>query len=120
MGDVVSLVEKAQETIDIEEAEALQKKMANNDFTLQDMLEQLQRVKKMGPMESLMQMIPGLAGQIGDQDIDTSGMKVQEAIILSMTPNERQNPSIINFSRKQRIANGSGVSVSEVNALLKQ
>lgn len=120
MGDVVSLVEKAQETIDIEEAEALQKKMANNDFTLQDMLEQLQRVKKMGPMESLMQMIPGLAGQIGDQDIDTSGMKVQEAIILSMTKKERANHLIIGPSRRKRIAKGSGTSVAEVNRLIKQ
>ena len=120
MGDVVSLVEKAQETIDLEEAEALQKKMANNDFTLQDMLEQLQRVKKMGPMESLMQMIPGLAGQIGDQDIDTSGMKVQEAIILSMTKKERANHLIIGPSRRKRIAKGSGTSVAEVNRLIKQ
>lgn len=120
MGDVVSLVEKAQETIDIEEAEALQKKMANNDFTLQDMLEQLQRVKKMGPMESLMQMIPGLAGQIGDQDIDTSGMKSQEAIILSMTKKERNNHLIIGPSRRKRIAKGSGTCVADVNKLLKQ
>ena len=120
MGDVVSLVEKAQETIDLEEAEALQKKMANNDFTLQDMLEQLQRVKKMGPMESLMQMIPGLAGQIGDQDIDTSGMKVQEAIILSMTKKERANHLIIGPSRRKRIAKGSGTCVADVNKLIKQ
>lgn len=120
MGDVVSLVEKAQETIDLEEAEALQKKMASNDFTLQDMLEQLQRVKKMGPMESLMQMIPGLAGQIGDQDIDTSGMKVQEAIILSMTKKERANHLIIGPSRRKRIAKGSGTCVADVNKLIKQ
>lgn len=120
MGDVVSLVEKAQETIDLEEAEALQKKMASNDFTLQDMLEQLQRVKKMGPMESLMQMIPGLAGQIGDQDIDTSGMKMQEAIILSMTKKERANHLIIGPSRRKRIAKGSGTCVADVNKLIKQ
>ena len=120
MGDVVSLVEKAQETFDLEEAEALQKKMASNDFTLQDMLEQLQRVKKMGPMESLMQMIPGLAGQIGDQDIDTSGMKVQEAIILSMTKKERANHLIIGPSRRKRIAKGSGTCVADVNRLIKQ
>lgn len=120
MGDVVSLVEKAQETFDLEEAEALQKKMASNDFTLQDMLEQLQRVKKMGPMESLMQMIPGLAGQIGDQDIDTSGMKVQEAIILSMTKKERANHLIIGPSRRKRIAKGSGTCVADVNKLIKQ
>ena len=120
MGDIVSLVEKAQETIDIEEAEKLQKKMASNEFTLQDMLEQLQRVKKMGPMQSLLEMIPGLAGQIGDQDIDTSGMKVQEAIILSMTKKERANHLIIGPSRRKRIAKGSGTSVAEVNRLIKQ
>ena len=120
MGDIVSLVEKAQETIDIEEAEKLQKKMASNEFTLQDMLEQLQRVKKMGPMQSLMEMIPGLAGQISEQDIDTSGMKVQEAIILSMTKKERANHLIIGPSRRKRIAKGSGTSVAEVNRLIKQ
>ena len=120
MGDIVSLVEKAQETIDMEEAEKLQKKMASNEFTLQDMLEQLQRVKKMGPMQSLMEMIPGLAGQISDQDIDTSGMKVQEAIILSMTKKERANHLIIGPSRRKRIAKGSGTSVAEVNRLIKQ
>ena len=120
MGDIVSLVEKAQETIDIEEAEKLQKKMASNEFTLQDMLEQLQRVKKMGPMQSLMEMIPGLAGQISEQDIDTSGMKVQEAIILSMTKKERANHLIIGPSRRKIIAKGSGTSVAEVNRLIKQ
>lgn len=120
MGDIVSLVEKAQETIDMEEAEKLQKKMASNEFTLQDMLEQLQRVKKMGPMQSLMEMIPGLAGQISEQDIDTSGMKVQEAIILSMTKKERANHLIIGPSRRKRIAKGSGTSVAEVNRLIKQ
>ena len=119
MGDIVSLVEKAQETIDMEEAEKLQKKMASNEFTLQDMLEQLQRVKKMGPMQSLMEMIPGLAGQISEQDIDTSGMKVQEAIILSMTKKERANHLIIGPSRRKRIAKGSGTSVAEVNRLIK-
>ena len=120
MGDIVSLVEKAQETIDMEEAEKLQKKMASNEFTLQDMLEQLQRVKKMGPMQSLMEMIPGLAGQISDQDIDTSGMKAQEAIILSMTKKDRANHLIIGPSRRKRIAKGSGTSVAEVNRLIKQ
>lgn len=120
MGDIVSLVEKAQETIDMEEAESLQKKMANNEFTLQDMLEQLQRVKKMGPMQSLLEMVPGLAGQLQDQDIDTSGMKVQEAIILSMTKKERANHLIIGPSRRKRIAKGSGTSVAEVNKLIKQ
>ena len=120
MGDIVSLVEKAQETIDIEEAEKLQKKMASNEFTLQDMLEQLQRVKKMGPIQSLLEMVPGLAGQVQDQNIDTSGMKSQEAIILSMTKKERANHLIIGPSRRKRIAKGSGTSVAEVNRLIKQ
>ncbi len=120
MGDIVSLVEKAQETIDIEEAEKLQKKMASNDFTLEDMLDQLQRVKKMGPMQSLLEMMPGLAGQLGDQDIDTSGMKYQEAIILSMTKKERNNHLIIGPSRRKRIAKGSGTCVADVNKLIKQ
>lgn len=120
MGDIVSLVEKAQENIDIEEAEKLQKKMASNDFTLEDMLEQLQRVKKMGSMQSLIEMMPGLAGQMQDQDIDTSGMKTQEAIIQSMTKKERANHLIIGPSRRKRVARGSGTSVAEVNRLIKQ
>ena len=120
MGDIVSLVEKAQETIDEEEALALQKKMASNEFTLQDMLDQLQRVKKMGSMQSLLQMMPGIAGQISEDDIDTSGMKYQEAIILSMTKKERNNHLIIGPSRRKRIAKGSGTSVAEVNRLIKQ
>ena len=109
-----------RETIDEEEALKLQKKMASNTFTLQDMLEQLQRVKKMGPVESLLEMIPGFSGQIGDSDIDTSGLKYQEAIILSMTKKERENYLIIGPSRRKRIAKGSGTSVAEVNRLIKQ
>ena len=120
MGDIVSLVEKAQETIDAEEAEKLQKKMMSETFTLQDMLDQIQRVKKMGSMQSLIEMMPGLAGQLGDQDIDTSAMKTQEAIILSMTKKERENHLIIGPSRRKRIAKGSGTSVAEVNRLIKQ
>ncbi|MCQ2613199.1 MAG: signal recognition particle protein [Treponemataceae bacterium] len=120
MGDIVSLVEKAQETIDMEEAAKLQKKMASNEFTLEDMLEQLQRVKKMGSMNSLLEMMPGLAGQINPDEIDMSGMKVQEAIILSMTKKERANHLIIGPSRRKRIAKGSGTSVAEVNRLIKQ
>ncbi|MBO7484505.1 MAG: signal recognition particle protein [Spirochaetaceae bacterium] len=120
MGDIVSLVEKAQETIDVEEAEKLQKKMASETFTLQDMLDQLQRVKKMGPMQSLLDMMPGLAGQIDESQINTDGLKIQEAIILSMTKKERANHLIIGPSRRKRIAKGSGTSVAEVNRLLKQ
>lgn len=120
MGDIVSLVEKAQETIDMEEAEKLQKKMASNEFTLQDMLDQLQRVKKMGPMQSLIEMMPGLAGQVSEDDINTEGLKVQEAIILSMTKKERANHLIIGPSRRKRIAKGSGTCVADVNRLIKQ
>lgn len=120
MGDIISLVEKAQETINEEEALKLQKKMMSESFTLEDMLEQFQRVKKMGSMESILEMMPGLAGQMGNQDIDTSAMKTQEAIILSMTKKERQNHMIIGPSRRKRIAKGSGTSVAEVNRLIKQ
>ncbi|MGL4981591.1 MAG: signal recognition particle protein [Treponemataceae bacterium] len=120
MGDIVSLVEKAQQTMDEKEAQLLQKKISNETFTLQDMLDQLQRVKQMGPMESLLEMMPGLAGQIDESQIDTSGLKYQEAIIQSMTKKERANHLIIGPSRRKRIARGSGTSVAEVNRLLKQ
>ncbi len=120
MGDIVSLVEKAQETIDVAEAEKLQKKMANESFTLQDMLEQLERVNKMGSLQSMIDMMPGLAGQVNADDLDTSGMKAQKAIIQSMTHKERFNHLIIGPSRRRRIAKGSGTSVGEVNKLLKQ
>ncbi len=116
MGDVVSLVEKAQETIDAQEAERLQKRMMKNEFTLDDMLSQFQQVKKMGSMQSLLDMIPGMA----NQNVDLSGMKRQEAIIQSMTKKERANHLIIGPGRRKRIAAGSGTSVAEVNKLLKQ
>ena len=116
MGDVVSLVEKAQETVDAEEAERLQKRMMKNEFTLDDMLSQFQQVKKMGSMQSLMEMIPGMA----NQNVDMSGMKKQEAIIQSMTKKERANHLIIGPSRRKRIAVGSGTTVADVNKLLKQ
>ncbi|MBD5426113.1 MAG: signal recognition particle protein [Treponema sp.] len=120
MGDIVSLVEKAQETVELEEAQRLEKKMARNEFTLDDMLEQFQRVKKMGSMQSIMEMIPGLSGQIDESRLDLDGMKHQEAIILSMTKKERANHLIIGPSRRKRIAKGSGTSVAEVNKLIKQ
>ena len=119
MGDVVSLVEKAQETVDAEEAMKLQKKMARNEFTLQDMLEQYQSVKKMGNMQSIMDMIPGMSGMDASQ-MDFSSLKKNEAIIQSMTYKERANHLIIGPSRRKRIAKGSGTSVAEVNKLLKQ
>ncbi|MDE6350728.1 MAG: signal recognition particle protein [Treponemataceae bacterium] len=120
MGDIVSLVEKAQETVELEEAQRLEKKMARNEFTLDDMIEQFHRVKKMGSMQSIMEMIPGLSGQIDESKLDLDGMKHQEAIILSMTKKERANHLIIGPSRRKRIAKGSGTSVAEVNKLIKQ
>ena len=120
MGDIVSLVEKAQETIDAEEAARLQKKMATETFTLSDMLDQLENVEKMGSIESMLEMMPGLAGQISADDIDKAGLKRQKAIIQSMTIKERENHHIIGPPRRKRIAKGSGTSVAEVNKLLKR
>lgn len=120
MGDVVSLVEKAQETMEADEAEKLQNKMKSATFTLQDYLEQFQRVKKMGSMDSLLDMIPGAKGSINPDDIDEALMKKEEAIILSMTMKERYNHRILGPSRRKRIAKGSGTSVFEVNKLLKK
>ena len=119
MGDVVSLVEKAQETVDAEQALKLQKKMARNEFTLQDMLEQFQSVKKMGNMQSIIDMIQGMSG-VNASARDKGGIKKNEAIIQSMTYKERMNHLIIGPSRRKRIAKGSGTSVADVNKLLKQ
>jgi signal recognition particle subunit SRP54 len=118
MGDVVSLVEKAQEHADVEEAEKLQKKMAGGTFTLEDYLAQFQQVKKMGSMESLIKMIPG-AANLPENAVDEKKMKKEEAIILSMTLGERQNYRIIGPPRRKRIAKGSGTSVADVNRLIK-
>ncbi|MFZ4618029.1 MAG: signal recognition particle protein [Rectinemataceae bacterium] len=120
MGDIVGLVEKAQSVYDQKEVEELERKMANSDFTLQDWLEQLGQVKKMGSFKSMIEMIPGLAGQIDEERIDRGAMKAQEAILQSMTRKERSNHLIIGPSRRTRIARGSGTSVGEVNRLLKQ
>ncbi len=120
MGDIVSLVEKAQQTVDEEEAKALEEKMMRNEFTLDDMLSQFDRVNKMGSLSSIMDMIPGLAGQIDESKLDMSGMKRQKAIIQAMTKKERNNYLIIGPSRRKRIAKGSGTSVAEVNKLIKQ
>ena len=119
MGDVVSLVEKAQETVDAEAALKMQKKLQRNEFTLQDMLEQFQQVKKMGSMSKLLEMLPGMNG-IDPSQLDMSGMKKNEAIIQSMTYKERLNHLIIGPSRRKRIAKGSGTSVADVNKLIKQ
>jgi len=120
MGDVVSLVERAQEQYDEEEARKLQKKIAKNAFGFDDFLKQLQQIKKMGSMKDLMGMIPGAGKMLKDVDIDDDAFKGIEAIIHSMTPGERSEPKLINASRKKRIAKGSGTSVQEVNQLLKQ
>ena len=120
MGDVVSLVERAQEQFDEDEARKLQKKIAKNQFGFDDFLKQIQQIKKMGNMKDLMGMIPGAGKMMKDIDIDDDAFKGIEAIIHSMTPQERTNPSVINASRKKRIGKGSGTSVQEVNQLLKQ
>lgn len=120
MGDVLTLIEKAQEAFSKEEALKLQKKMKTNSFTLQDYLNQLESVKKMGGIGKLMSMVPGLGGKINEDDIDESKIIKTKAIILSMTPEERNNPDIIKASRRKRIAAGSGTSIQDVNQLLKQ
>ena len=120
MGDVVSLVERAQEQYDEEEARRLQKRIAKNEFDFNDFIAQIQQVKKMGNLKDLASMIPGVGKQIKDLDIDDDAFKSIEAIIHSMTPEERSNPNVMNGSRRARIAKGSGTSVQEVNQLLKQ
>ncbi len=120
MGDVVSLVEKAQATMEQGEAERLQDKLASETFTLEDMLDQYRRMRKMGSIQSIMEMIPGLKGTGAEEKIDEQGMKREEAIILSMTRKERRNYRIIGPKRRTRIARGSGTSVFEVNRFLKK
>ncbi|MGG6544631.1 UNVERIFIED_CONTAM: signal recognition particle protein [Prevotella sp. 15_C9] len=120
MGDVVSLVERAQEQFDAEEAKKLQKKIQKNQFDFNDFYSQIQQIKKMGNLKDLASMIPGVGKAIRDVDIDDNAFKGIEAIILSMTPKERTNPELLNSSRKQRIAKGSGTDIQEVNRLIKQ
>jgi len=120
MGDVVSLVERAQEQYDEEEARKIQKKIAKNQFGFDDFLKQIQQIKKMGNMKDLVGMIPGAGKMMKDIDIDDDAFKGIESIIFSMTPGERSKPAMINASRKKRIAKGSGTSVQEVNQLMKQ
>ena len=119
MGDIVSLVERAQEQFDADEAAKLKKKLAKNEFNFNDFLKQIQQIKKMGNIKDLAGMIPGMS-KIKDEDIDEDAFKSIEAIIGSMTPEERENPKIINGSRKRRIALGSGNDITEVNRLIKQ
>lgn len=120
MGDIVSLVERAQEQYDEEEARRLQKKIAKNQFDFNDFIGQIQQIKKMGNLKDLASMIPGVGKAIKDLDIDDNAFKSIEAIIYSMTPKERSNPEILNGSRRDRIAKGSGTSIQEVNKLIKQ
>ena len=120
MGDVVSLVEKAQEQFDEKEAKKLQKKIAQNKFDFDDFYSQLQQIKKMGNVKDLMGMIPGMGKAMKNVEVDDDAFKGIEAIIQSMTPKERAEPSLLNGSRKKRIAAGSGTSIQEVNKLIKQ
>ncbi|MBK9257244.1 MAG: signal recognition particle protein [Saprospiraceae bacterium] len=120
MGDIVSFVEKAQEQFDEKEAERLEKKIKKNKFDFNDFLGQLNQIKKMGDIKSLMGMIPGMSKMTKDIDIDDKAFSKVEAIILSMTPKERQNPELLNMSRKKRLALGSGKSIHEINMFIKQ
>ena len=120
MGDIVSLVERAQEQFDEEEAKRLQRKIQKNKFDFNDFLGQIEQIKKMGNLKDLASMIPGVGKAIKDVDIDDNAFVSIEAIIRSMTPKERTNPEILNTSRRQRIAKGSGTNIQEVNKLIKQ
>jgi len=120
MGDIVSLVEKAQEQYDEEEAKRLQKKIAKNQFNFDDFLSQIKQIKKMGNVKDLLGMIPGMGKALKNMEIDDNAFKGIEAIIGSMTPDERQRPELLNGSRRKRIAMGSGTDIQEVNRLIKQ
>jgi signal recognition particle subunit SRP54 len=120
MGDVLSFIEKAEKEVDEEDAKELERKLRKNEFTLEDFLDQLQQVKKMGPLQNVLGMMPGMPKDLKNVDIDDKEIAKVEAIIKSMTLQERRKPDIINGSRRGRIARGSGVTTSDVNALLKQ
>ncbi len=120
MGDIVSLVEKAQEQFDEDEAKKLQRKISKNQFNFNDFLKQIKQIKKMGNVKDLMGMIPGMGKMVKDADIDDDAFRSIEAIIYSMTPDERENPKLLNGSRRRRIAEGSGNDIQEVNRLIKQ
>lgn len=120
MGDIVSLVEKAQEQFDVEEVQKLKRRIAKNQFNFNDFIKQIQQIKKMGNVKDLASMIPGVGKAMKNLDIDDDAFKSIEAIIHSMTPIERENPQVLNGTRKKRIANGSGTTVQEINQLLKQ
>ena len=122
MGDVLTLIERAEATYDEEQAQRLERKLRDASFDLEDFLEQFQQIKQMGPLSQILDMVPGLGRMAQDvsSEVTDRQFKHIEAIILSMTPEERRSPRILNSSRKKRIARGSGTSVEEVNALLKQ
>ena len=120
MGDVLTLIEKAQGVIDVETAQEMERKLRKATFDLQDFLDQLRAVQKMGPLGQVLEMIPGMKARMGDQELDEGHIKGVEAIVLSMTPRERREPDVLNASRRRRIATGSGTSVQEVNQLLNQ
>jgi signal recognition particle subunit SRP54 len=121
MGDVMSLIEKAEAQYEEDEAKELERKLRKNEFTLEDFLKQLKMVRRMGPLQSIMGMIPGLAGhQLANTKVDERELDRVEAIILSMTPEERRRPELIKGSRRLRIAKGSGTNVQSVNQLVKQ
>ena len=120
MGDVLSMIEKAQAAIDQDTAEQMASRMMANDFNLEDYLEQMKQVKKMGNMQDLLNMVPGLSGKVKDTDIDEKALDRVEAMIQSMTPKERRNPQILDASRKRRIVRGAGVTIQELNQMLKQ
>jgi signal recognition particle subunit SRP54 len=120
MGDVLTLVEKAEQQFDEEKAAELERKIRKEQFTLDDFLDQLQQIRKMGPLSGLLKMIPGVSAQMGNVNVDDRELDRLQAIITSMTPAERANPQILNGSRRRRIARGSGTSVQAVNQLVKQ
>ncbi|MBQ2699980.1 MAG: signal recognition particle protein, partial [Clostridia bacterium] len=120
MGDVMTLIEKAQEAFDDHEVDKLARKAKTKDMTLEDFLEQMQQMKKMGSLQSILGMLPGVGAKLKDVEIDENAMKKPEAIIRSMTPRERRHPEILNASRRKRIAAGSGTTVQDVNALIRQ
>ena len=122
MGDVLTLIEKAQEAVDEEKAAELEKRLAKNQFTLEDFLDQIGQIKGMGGLGKVLNMLPGVQGKVSDDDMDASEkeFRTMEAIIQSMTPEERKKPDLLNASRRKRIAAGSGVTVSKVNQLIKK
>ena len=120
MGDVLTLIERAQEHIDDDDALELERKLKTSEFGLDDLLDQLRRIRKMGSLRSLLGMIPGIGKQVKDMQVDDKQLDRVEAMILSMTPSERRNPSLIDGSRRRRIASGSGTSVQQINQLLQQ